>query len=29
MAVYEDVLPGGERPFNPCASVVEMGLEVS
>lgn len=29
LAVDEDVLPSGERPLDPCTSVVEMGPEVS
>ena len=29
LTVDEDILSSGERLFDPCASVVEMGLEVS
>ena len=29
LAMDEDILPRGERLFDPCASIVKMGLEVS
>ena len=29
LAMDEDVLPSRERLFDPCASIIEMGLEVS